>query len=118
MLKQEDLAFLKAISAARQSPALLRELRKALSVSKKKRAVSSKASGPAKAPTRRQETKRKASQMGSDSSSEPATHRPAPEPASGSSSSAITITEGQVAQSSLETQRPAGSCIVHYRHDA
>jgi hypothetical protein len=39
MLKQKDLAFLKAISAARQSPALLRELRKALSASKEKRAV-------------------------------------------------------------------------------
>jgi hypothetical protein len=39
MLKQEDLAFLKAISAARQSPALLRELRKSLSASKEKRTV-------------------------------------------------------------------------------
>jgi hypothetical protein len=38
MLKQEDLAILKAISAARQSPVLLRELRKALSASKDKRA--------------------------------------------------------------------------------
>jgi hypothetical protein len=38
MLKQENLAFLKAISAARQYPALLRELSKALSASKEKRA--------------------------------------------------------------------------------
>jgi hypothetical protein len=51
MLKQEDLAFLKVISAARQSPALLRELRKALSASNEKRAVAvRKDSGPAKAP--------------------------------------------------------------------
>ena len=36
MLKQEELAFLKAISTVRQSPALFRELRKALAASKKK----------------------------------------------------------------------------------
>ena len=78
LMLKENLAFLKAISAARQSPALLRELRKALLASKEKRTVSSKASGSAKAPTRRQDTKRKASQLGSDSSAEPATRRPAP----------------------------------------
>jgi hypothetical protein len=73
MLKQEDLAFLKAISAARQSPALPRELTKALSASKEKRAVAvRKASELAKAPTRREDTKRKASQLGLDSTGEPA----------------------------------------------
>jgi hypothetical protein len=39
MLKQKEVAFLKAISAVRQSPALLRELRKALAASREKRAV-------------------------------------------------------------------------------
>jgi hypothetical protein len=53
MLKQEDLAFLKAISAARQSPALLRELRKALSASKEKAVAMRKVGGTAKEPTRR-----------------------------------------------------------------
>jgi hypothetical protein len=45
-----------------------------------------KASGPVKAPTRREDSKRKASQSGLDSSTEPASRRPAPELASGSSS--------------------------------
>jgi hypothetical protein len=36
MLKKEDLAFLKAISAARQSLALLRELRKALPAARRR----------------------------------------------------------------------------------
>ena len=113
MLKQEDLAFLKAISAARQSPALLRELRKALAASKEKRAVVlCKAGGSARAPTRRQDIKRKASQLGSDSSGEPATRRPAPELASGSSSCASTSTEGQLAQSSQEPQRPAYAAVA------
>ena len=102
MLKQEDLPFLKAVSAARQSPALLRELRKALVASKEKKAVAvRKASGPAKAPTRRQEIKRKSNLMGLDSSGETASRRPAPELAYGSSSCASTSTKGQVAQSSL-----------------
>jgi hypothetical protein len=103
MLKQEDVAFLKAISAARQSPALLRELRKALSASKEKRAVAiRKTSGCAKAPSRREESssKRKATQSGLDSYTEPASRRHAPE-------LATTAVEGQVAISSLEKQRPA-----------
>jgi hypothetical protein len=62
MLKQEDVAFLKAISAARQCPALLRELRKALAASKEKAVAVRKPAGPAKALTRREEIKRKASQ--------------------------------------------------------
>jgi hypothetical protein len=112
MLKQEDLAFLKAISAVRQSPALLREPRKALVASKEKRAVAlCKAGGSARAPTRRQ-IKKKASQLGTDSSGEPATRRPAPDLASGSSSSAFTSTEGQVAQSSQEPQRPEYAAVA------
>jgi hypothetical protein len=113
MLKQEDLAFLKAISAARQSPALLRELRKALSASKEKRAVAvRKASGPTKAPTRREDSKRKASQLGLDSCGEPASRRPAAELASGSSSCATNATEGQVATSSMEKQRPVYAAVT------
>jgi hypothetical protein len=99
LLKQEDLDFLKAISAARKSPALLRELRKALSASKEKRAVAlQKASGSAKAASRRGESssKRKASQSGMDYSTEPALRRPAPELASRSSSCANTAAKGQV----------------------
>jgi hypothetical protein len=113
MLKQEDLAFLKAISAAKQSPAPLRDLRKALSASKEKRAVAVReTSGPAKAPTRREDGKRKTSQSGLDSSTEPATRRPAPELASGSSSCATTATEGQVAISSFEKQWPAYAAVT------
>jgi hypothetical protein len=66
-------SLLKAISAARQSPALLRELKKDLSASKEKRAVAvRKASGPVKAPTRQEDSNRMASQSGLDSYTEPA----------------------------------------------
>jgi hypothetical protein len=40
MLKQEELAFLKVISAVRQSPAHFRELRKALAARKEKGTLS------------------------------------------------------------------------------
>ena len=109
MLKQEGLAFLKAISTARQSPALLRELRKALAASKEKTAVAlRKAGGAARNSTRRQQdSKRKASHLNSDSSGEPATRRSAQELASESSVCVFTPVEGQVAQSSQEPTRPA-----------
>jgi hypothetical protein len=50
MLKQEELAIIKAISRMELSPVLLRELRKAMAAAKKKRAISaapSHASAPA-----------------------------------------------------------------------
>ena len=107
---------MKAISAARQSPALLREMRKTLAASKEKRAVAScKAGGSAKRLFAGRTSKRKASQLGLDSSGEPATRRPAPEHASGSSSCASTSTEGQVAQSSQEPQRPAYASVAARR---
>jgi hypothetical protein len=71
-----------------------------------------KASGLAKAPTRREDTKRKASQLGLDSTGEPTSRRPAPELASGSSSCATTATEGQVAISGMEKQRPAYAAVA------
>jgi hypothetical protein len=43
MLKQEELAFMKAISTLELYPALLRELRKAMSMSKRKGLASGKA---------------------------------------------------------------------------
>jgi hypothetical protein len=45
MLKQEELAIMKAISTFQPSPALLRELRKAVAQSKRRKAL---ASGKAK----------------------------------------------------------------------
>jgi hypothetical protein len=45
MLKQEELAFMKAISTLQLSPALLRELRQAVAASKRRKA---RASGKAK----------------------------------------------------------------------
>jgi hypothetical protein len=41
MLKQKELAFMKAISTPQLSPALLRELRKAMAASKKRKALAS-----------------------------------------------------------------------------
>jgi hypothetical protein len=71
-----------------------------------------KASGQAKAPISREDGKRKASQSDMDSSTEPASRRPAPELASGSSSCATTAAEGLVAFSSLEKQRPACAAVT------
>ena len=112
MLMQEDLAFLKAISAASQSPTLLRELRKALAASKEKRVVLWKAGGSARAFTRWQKIKRKASQLGSNSFGELATRRSAPEIASGRRSCAFTSTERQLAQSCQEPQRPVCAALA------
>jgi hypothetical protein len=39
MLKQEELAFMKAISTLQLSPALLRELRRAMAASKRRKAL-------------------------------------------------------------------------------
>jgi hypothetical protein len=50
MLKKEELAFMKAISRLQLSPALLRELRKAMPASKRRKALASnkvKSSGEA-----------------------------------------------------------------------
>jgi hypothetical protein len=40
MLKQEELAFIKAIGSMELSPVLFRELRKAMAVAKKKKSIS------------------------------------------------------------------------------
>jgi hypothetical protein len=39
MLKQEELAFMKTVSAIQLSPALLRELRRAMAVSKRRKTL-------------------------------------------------------------------------------
>jgi hypothetical protein len=46
MLRQEELAFIKAISTMQPSPALLKELRAALASSKKKKTVDEGAAAP------------------------------------------------------------------------
>ena len=88
MLRQEDIAFLKALSCAQPSPALLTELRKAVvNVRKKKRPAVSTGSrstlGGASTASHRSSTnavgKRKVNELtGSGDSTEPATRRPAP----------------------------------------
>jgi hypothetical protein len=89
MLKQEELAFMKAISTLQLSPALLRELRKAKAASKSRKALASgraKPSGEAldevqssHKPLQQPAGKRKAAELStSDGVSEPAARRPAP----------------------------------------
>jgi len=88
MLRQEDIAFLKALSCAQPSLALLKELRKAVAnVGKKKRPAVSTGSrstlGGASTASHRSSTnavgKRKVNELtGSGDSTEPATRRPAP----------------------------------------
>ena len=102
MLKQEELAHLRAISSVQGNPALLRELRKALAAKKTaKVAACSKAKTSCVALLRRHATitgarsvppssprkgsqpttgKRKAEFSGSDGLTTPAARRPAPDP--------------------------------------
>jgi hypothetical protein len=117
MLKQEELAFLKAISAVRQSPARLQELRKTLSANKDKRAVALRKVGGSAGPStrRQQEIKRKASHLGLDTSGEPATRRPAPEITFVSGSCVLPPTDGQAAHSCQQPQRPSYSAVVARR---
>jgi hypothetical protein len=85
MLRQEELAFIKAISTFQLSPAVPKELRTALSRRKKKPVVpagsrSTAPGGGAGAPQRPTgQRKRKANELASSGdSSEPANRRPAP----------------------------------------
>jgi hypothetical protein len=86
MLRQEQLAFIKANSTLQQSPALLRELRMALSRKKKSPVVPAGRRGTASGgeagayqrPSRQLAGKRKANELGSSVDSfEPANRRPA-----------------------------------------
>jgi len=88
MLRQEELAFVKAISTMQHSPANLKELRMALSRCKKKPVVpagirSTTSSSEARAPQRLPSLpvgKSKANELArSGDSSEPAIRRPAPD---------------------------------------
>jgi hypothetical protein len=105
MLKQEELAFVKAISMMELSPALLRELQKAMAARKQSRtSAPSKAKPPTVVASKRHPTgssaasmvqpsgkllqspaaKRKAEELSSsDGSSGPATRCPAPNPLDG-----------------------------------
>ena len=87
MLKQEELAFIKAISTLQVTPAMLRELRIALSSRKRRTVVPAGYRGRApgggprsQRPPSRQAGKRKANELAnSGESMEPAIRRPAPD---------------------------------------
>jgi hypothetical protein len=89
MMKQEELAFMKAISTLQLSPALLREFRRALAASKRRKALApgkAKPSGEvvdevqsSQKPLQLPAGKRKAAELStSDGVFEPAARRPAP----------------------------------------
>ena len=87
MLRQDELAFIKALSTMQPSPALLKELRTALATSKKKRktvTAGSRGTTLSGAPKASQHPslsagKRKANELVSSSgSTQPANRRPAP----------------------------------------
>ena len=109
MLRQEELAFVKAISTMQLSPAILKELRMALSRRKKKPVVpagirSTTSASGAGAPQRLLAGKRKANELASSGdSSEPATRRPAPDAGSAP----------LPANSSEATGEHAASCSRH-----
>ena len=109
MLRQEELAFVKAISTMQLSPAILKELRMALSRRKKKPVVpagirSTTSASGAGAPQRLLAGKRKANELlSSGDSSEPAIRRPAPDAG----------TAPLPANSSEVTGEHAASCSRH-----
>ena len=109
MLRQEELAFVKAISTMQLSPAILKELRMALSRRKKMPVVpvgmrSTISTSGARAPQRLLAGKRKANELASSGvSSEPATRRPAPDAGSAP----------LLANSSETTGEHAASCSRH-----
>ena len=130
MLKQEELALLRAISSVQGNPALLRELRKALAAKKTaKAAACSKAktscvalfkrhasitgarsvppSFPRKGP---QPTtgKRKAEPSGSDGLTTPGARRPAPDPPATSGDPAFQCSRHQAATE----RKPAYAAVV------
>jgi len=109
MLRQEELAFIKSFSTMKLSPAILKELRMAMSRRKKNPAVpvgihgTISTSGP-RAPQRLLAGKRKANELASSGvSSEPATRRPAPDAGSAP----------LLANSSETTGEHAASCSRH-----
>ena len=117
MLRQEVLAFIKALSNVEVSPLFLWELKKAVAAGKKKKALAARKanasagespSGVCEACTSRDPMllsapKRKAEELsGSDCPSEPASRRPAPEHPLDNGTSAQGTTGEQAAQRSRQ----------------
>jgi hypothetical protein len=123
MLKQEELAFIKAIGSMELSPVLLRELRKSMAAAKKKKAISaasSHASAPAlvhscgadagvRAPLDSVQSnlgKRKVEELPSqDCVTEPDTRRPAP----GHPLEDVPETQGTTGELAAKSSRQLGS---------
>jgi len=105
MLRQEELAFIKAISTLQLSPALLKELRLAMSRRKKKPAVPagsrSTTSGRGARASQQLASKRKANELASSGDlMEPSNRCPAPGVGSTPQPATSTVTGVQAAVSS------------------
>jgi hypothetical protein len=117
MLRQEELAFIKALSTFQVSPAVLKELRMVLS-RKKKRPAGSRSTAPrglAGAPPPQRPSgqlagKRKANELASSGdSSDPGSRRPAPSEGSAPlPASAPIVTGEQAASCSRQLGPPEG----------
>jgi len=115
MLRQEELAFIKAISTLQLSPAILKELRMALSRRKKKPVLpagirSTTSGSAARAPQRllsQLAGKRKANELaGSGDSSEPSNRRPAPSAGAAPLPATSTLSGEQAAACSRQLVSP------------
>jgi hypothetical protein len=119
MLRQEELAFVKALSTFQVSPAILKELRMALSRRKKRPAVPAgsrstarwRGAGAPQRSTGQIAGKRKANELASlGDSSESATRRPAPSEGSAPlPASAPAVTGEQAASCSRQLGPPEGA---------
>jgi hypothetical protein len=107
MLRQDELAFIKAISSLQLSPAFLREVRSALASRKKKTAVAagsrSTAHGGGPKASSQLAGKRKANELlSSGDSTEPVNRRPAPDTGSTLLTASLSVTGEQAAISSRQ----------------
>jgi hypothetical protein len=119
MLKQEELAFMKAISTLELSPALLRVLRRALAASKRRKALApgkAKPSGEvvdevqsSHKPLQLSAGKRKAAELStSDGVSEPAARRPSPSALAVEASAAVCAADELTAGTSRQPRPMEG----------
>ena len=117
MQRQEELAFIRAMSALQVTPALLKELRMALSSRKKKTVVfaGSRSTAPgggpksSQRPSSRLAGKRKVNELASSGDSmEPAIRRPAPDAGSAPLSATSSAMGEKAADGSRQLGQPEG----------
>jgi hypothetical protein len=119
MLKQEELAFMTAISTLQLSPVLLRELRRAVAASKRRKVLAPRKAKPSgevvdevqssHKPLQLSAGKRKAAELSTTGGvSQPASRRPAPSALAVEASAAVCAADDLTAGTSRHTRPMEG----------